>query len=140
MPISSEMCTFVACKRKRAPMKKTSIQRICLIVLAAVLCQPAEAALRKRKVQVRRNPDTLLVAMPSPEISSSRKMNTSAYPVQISVTGRVVQIQSDQDQLLPIYTQNGVLYLTARLNKGTNWLGGLPRGRYFINNRPITIQ
>ena len=43
-------------------------------------------------------------------------------------------------ELLPIYNQNGVLYLTARLNKGTNWLGGLPRGRYFINNRPITIN
>ena len=41
---------------------------------------------------------------------------------------------------LTIYTNSGVLYLTARLNKGTNWLGGLPRGRYFINNRPITIN
>ena len=67
-------------------------------------------------------------------------MSTSAFPVQITVTGRVVQIQSDHNQLLPIYTHSGVLYLTARLNKGINWLGGLPRGRYFINNRPITIN
>ena len=96
--------------------------------------------MRRRKVRVRQNPDSLVMAMPSPEMPSTRKMNTSAYPVQISVTGRVVQIQSDRNQLLPIYTQNGILYLTARLNKGTNWLGGLPRGHYFINNRPITIN
>lgn len=121
-------------------MRRTSIQRICLLLLVALLCWPVEGALRKRKVQVRRNPDTLVVAIPSPEMPLSRKMNTSAFPVQISVTGRVVQIQSDRNQLLPIYNQNGVLYLTARLNKGKNWLGGLPKGRYFINNRPITIN
>jgi hypothetical protein len=121
-------------------MRGTFIRRIILLLLAVLLCWPAESALRKRKVQTRRNPDSLVVAMSSPEVSISRKMNTSAFPVQITVTGRMVQIQSDRGQLLPIYNQNGVLYLTARLNKGTNWLGGLPRGRYFINNRPITIN
>ena len=121
-------------------MRRTSIRRICLLVLAGLLCWPAEGALRKRKVQARRNPDSLVIAVPSPEMPVSRKMNTSAFPVQISVTGRVVQIQSDRNQLLPIYNENGVLYLTARLSKGKNWLGGLPRGRYFINNRPITIN
>lgn len=121
-------------------MRVTSRLQICLFVLAALLCLPADGAVRKRKVKARRNPDTLVVAMPSPEMPQSRRMSTSAYPVQISVTGRVVQIQSDHNQLLPIYNQNGVLFLTARLNKGTNWLGGLPRGRYFINNRPITIN
>ena len=134
------MCTFVACKRKKTPMRRTLILRISLLLLAVILCWPAEASMRKRKVQARRNPDTLVVAMPSPEMSPRGKMSTSAFPVQINVTGRVVQIQSDRGQLLPIYTHTGVLYLTARLNKGTNWLGGLPRGRYFINNRPITIQ
>ncbi|MBO7120563.1 MAG: hypothetical protein J6W03_09645 [Bacteroidaceae bacterium] len=121
-------------------MRKTAKLQICLFVLAALMCLPAEGAVRKRKTQARRNPDTLVVAMPSPEMRASRKMSTSAYPVQINVTGRVVQVQSDHNQLLPIYNQNGVLYLTARLNKGKNWLGGLPRGRYFINNRPITIN
>ena len=118
----------------------TSMRRICLLLLAATLWLPADASMRKRKVRQSRNPDSLVVAVPSPEISSRGKMNTSAFPVQISVTGRVVQIQSDRSQLLPIYNQNGVLYLTTRLNKGTNWLGGLPRGSYFINNRPITIN
>lgn len=121
-------------------MRRVSVLQICLFVLSAMLCLPAEGAMRKRKVQVHRNPDSLIVAETLPEIPVSRKMTTSAFPVQISVMGRVVQIQSDRNQLLPIYNQNGVLYLTARLNKGTNWLGGLPRGRYFINNRPITIN
>ena len=96
--------------------------------------------MRKRKIKKPQKPDTLALTIPSPEMSTSRKMSTSAFPVQITVNGRVVQIQSDHSQLLPIYTNTGVLYLTTRLNKGTNWLGGLPRGRYFINNRPITIN
>ena len=121
-------------------MLKTSIRRICLLLLAACFCWPAEGAVRRRKVRVRQNPDTMLVAIRPPEMPSSSKMSTSAFPVKISVTGRIVQIQSDRSQLLPIYTHTGVLYLTARLSKGTNWLGGLPRGRYFINNRPITIN
>ena len=121
-------------------MKRTLILRICLFLLAVILCWPAEGAARKRKVRVHSNPDSMVVAMLSPEMPSSRKMNTSVYPVRIIVSGRTVQIQSDHNQLLPIYTYNGVLYLTTRLNKGINWLGGLPRGRYFINNRPITIN
>lgn len=130
-------------------MRRTFIHRICLLLLASVLCWPAEGVVRKRKLRVRHNPDSLVLAVPSSfrpvtggtlEMPSSQKMNISVYPVQISVTGRVVQVRSDHNQLLPIYTHNGVLYLTARLNKGTNWLGGLPRGRYFINNKPITIN
>ena len=116
------------------------MMRICLLLLAALLCWPADGALRKRKVKAYRTPDSLAVVATSPEIPSTRKMSTSTYPVQISVIGRAVQIQSDHNQLLPIYTNNGVLYLTARLNKGKNWLGGLPKGHYFINNRPITIN
>jgi hypothetical protein len=110
------------------------------LLLAAAMCWPAEGAIRKRKVRTRRAPDTLVVPFVPPEMPVSRKMNTSTYPVQISVTGRVVQIQSDHNQLLPIYNAGGVLYMTARLTKGKNWLGGLPRGQYFINNRPITIN
>ncbi len=121
-------------------MRNTSILRICLVVMAVMLCFPAAGAERKRKIFARRKADTLVVAVSNPEIPSFRKMNSSVFPVQISVSGRAVQILSDHNQLLPIYNGNGVLYLTARLNKGTNWLGGLPRGHYFINNRPITIN
>ena len=30
--------------------------------------------------------------------------------------------------------------MTIRLNKGTNWLTGIPRGNYFINNRPVAVK
>ena len=119
-------------------MKGITAMRIMLLLLAAAVCGQADGAVRRRKV--RHKPDTLTLPLTSPEMPVSRKMNTSAFPVKITVTGRMVQIQSDRNQLLPIYTRSGVLYLTARLNKGTNFLGGLPRGHYFINNRPITIN
>lgn len=121
-------------------MRRTTILRICLAIMTVMLCWPVEGAERKRKIFARRKADTLVVAVSNPEIPSIRKMISSAFPVQISVSGRAVQILSEHNQLLPIYNGNGVLYLTARLNKGTNWLGGLPRGHYFINNRPITIN
>ena len=45
-------------------------------------------------------------------------MNTSTYPVQISVTGRVVQIQSDHNQLLPIYNEGGDAIALSVLKAG----------------------
>ncbi|MCH5168712.1 MAG: hypothetical protein J1F27_03650 [Prevotellaceae bacterium] len=119
-------------------MRDSVAIRTFLLLLAIAMCWPAYGAVRKRRVS--RSPDTLMVPFMQPEMPLSKKMNTSIFPVQITTTGRMVQIQSDHNQLLPIYTRSGALFLTARLNKGTNWLGGLPRGHYFINNRPITIN
>ncbi len=123
-------------------MRKASLPHIGLLALALALavCLTAEGSVRKRKVRTHRAPDTLVVPYVPPELNIGSRMSTSIFPVKITVIGRAVQIQSDRNQLLPIYTHNGVLYLTARLTKGTNWLGGLPRGRYFINNKPITIN
>ena len=67
-------------------------------------------------------------------------MSSSARPVQIQVVGRTVRVQSPESQVLPIYNSAGVFYLIMRLNKGTNWLNGLPRGKYYINSRAITIN
>lgn len=69
-----------------------------------------------------------------------RKMSHSAYPVQMHVVGSSVRVESPKSQILPIYTHNGTFYLIMRLNKGTNWLNGLPKGRYFINNRLVIIK
>ncbi len=123
-------------------MRKAPLPHIGLLALALALavCLTAEGSVRKRKVRTHRAPDTLVVPYVPPELNIGSRMSTSIFPVKITVIGRAVQIQSDRNQLLPIYTHNGVLYLTARLTKGTNWLGGLPRGRYFINNKPITIN
>ena len=70
----------------------------------------------------------------------TRKMSHSAYPVQMSVVGNAVRVESPENQILPIYTHTGTFYLIVRLNKGTNWLNGLSKGRYFINNRLIAIK
>lgn len=69
-----------------------------------------------------------------------RKMSNSVYPVQMHVVGSAVRVESPDNQILPIYTHSGAFYLIMRLNKGTNWLNGLPKGKYFINNRLITIK
>ena len=66
-------------------------------------------------------------------------MASSASPVQLKVKGSSLLIISNCAQLLPIYTQGGSFYMAMRLNKGENWLGGLPRGRYIINHRRISI-
>lgn len=68
-----------------------------------------------------------------------RKLATSTFPVTIWVKGRSLCVMSDYNQLLPIYTRGGTFYLAMRLNKGVNWLNGLPRGQYLINHQPIVI-
>ena len=104
---------------------------------AASASQDMSRQLDGRKIQ----PDSLTVPRNVlSDIERPRKMSTSLYPVQLEVQGRLVRIQSDYNQILPIYTQSGAFYMAMRLSKGTNWLNGLPRGRYFINNRPVTIN
>lgn len=73
------------------------------------------------------------------ELSSGR-MSQSAYPVRLIVKGRNLRVTSKYEQVLPIYTKSGTLYLAMQLNPGVNWLVGLPRGRYRINNRTISIK
>lgn len=72
--------------------------------------------------------------------SKQRAMSTSAYPVRLDVVGSAVRVQSPESQILPVYTESGAFYLFMRLNKGVNWLNGLPRGRYFVNNRLVIIK
>lgn len=68
------------------------------------------------------------------------KMASSAFPVLLKVRGRSVCVRSNYNQVLPIYNHNGSFYAMFRLSKGVNWIGGLPRGVYYINNRKITIS
>lgn len=84
-----------------------------------------------------------LVEKPKPRFKDTsiytRRMASSAFPVQMQVKGVSLLIISDYSQLLPIYTRGGTFYMAMRLNKGKNWLNGLPRGCYIINNRNISI-
>lgn len=70
---------------------------------------------------------------------SGSRMASSTFPVHMKVKGGALCVTSDFSQLLPIYTRGGTFYMAMRLNKGLNWLNGLPKGRYLINNQPISI-
>ncbi len=67
------------------------------------------------------------------------KMLNSAYPVSIQLKGTRLCVTSKYVQLLPVYNERGVFYGMFRLNKGTNWIGGLPSGVYFINGRKVMV-
>lgn len=68
------------------------------------------------------------------------KMASSAFPVQIKQQGRALCVRSNYNQVLPVYNQNGTFYAMFRLTKGINWINGLPRGIYYINNRKIIVS
>lgn len=69
-----------------------------------------------------------------------RHVSISQHPVQMQVIGHAIKVHSPESQILPIYTSDGTFYVVMRLNKGTNWLSGLPKGKYLINNRTININ
>ena len=92
-------------------------------------------------------------AMPVPTDSVSRNAGypelhqiyrkqraTSTYPVTISRKGTSLLVESGYNQVLPVYKGNGVFYGLFRLNKGTNWISGLPRGVYLINNHRFVLS
>lgn len=109
-----------------------------VVLVSQVAASPVSEVRRRKRVH---KPDTVaLAAVQDVSAFSRRRMSTSAYPVQMLVVGRAVRVQSPENQVLPIYTATGGFYMVMRLTKGTNWLNGLPKGRYFINNRTITIN
>ncbi len=112
------------------------------ILIGAMLHIAAEApAGVSRRKPVSQKRDSIVKVTPRDgEVKVRNKMATSSYPVQLDVVGNAVRVQSPQSQILPIYTANGTFYVFMRLNKGVNWLNGLPRGRYFINNRLLVIK
>ncbi len=114
-------------------MLRMVLMAVMLIASVTVVAEPR----RKHRTQQK---DTTAVERAPREVTFRTRMSISAYPVRIEVKGRAVCIQSDNDQILPIYTSSGAFYMAMRLQKGTNWLNGLPRGSYLINNRPVSIN
>lgn len=72
-------------------------------------------------------------------VYKSRQLS-STYPIEIKRKGCSLLVMSGQPQLLPVYRDNGVFFGLFRLNKGTNWISGLPRGTYIINNSKFTFS
>ena len=119
-------------------MLKHLVVRMFVLLLTLLVLLPVGAYLRKKRVVTK--PDTTSLVERIQDLGQTGRMSCSTFPVKIHTSGRAVQIQSDYSQILPIYTRTGAFYMVVRLNKGVNWLNGLPRGHYFINNRPITIN
>lgn len=123
-------------------MNKMKVIMAILMLVGALLevSAAAPAGFCCRTEQLQRQDSTIRVIQRDGDRVVSRKMSHSAYPVQMSMVGNAVRVESPENQILPIYTHTGTFYLIVRLNKGTNWLNGLPKGRYFINNRLIAIK
>lgn len=112
------------------------------LLLAFVWAPQSATADTQRRDSTSRRPfvNEIRVSTSSDLPNLRHRMLTSAIPVEIRQQGRHLCVTSRQAQLLPIYSSSGTLYSSFRLSKGTNWLSGLPRGSYFINNRKITIN
>ncbi len=124
-------------------IKSSIIKLFTLITLAAASCLPqtAMADTQRRDSTARRSIVSRLRIQDQRELLDFRhQMLTSAQPVEIKQQGRYLCVTSRYAQLLPVYSSSGTFYSSVRLSKGTNWLSGLPRGSYFINNRKFTIN
>ena len=112
------------------------------LMLAGLLAMTCTFALADRRPAGRLfgERDSLTFRSTSWEEVSPTRMARSLYPVELKVKGSSLRVVSKHEQVLPIYTKSGTLYLAMQLNPGVNWLSGLPRGRYRINNRTINIK
>lgn len=86
-------------------------------------------------------PDTLR-HVHATEVRDFRRgpLMSSPLPVSIRQQGRQLCVTSRYNQLLPVYSANGTYYQAFRIIKGTNWLTGLPKGAYIINNQRYVIN
>ncbi|MBQ9558436.1 MAG: hypothetical protein IJ762_05495 [Bacteroidaceae bacterium] len=109
-------------------------------LMLAVLMFSAAIVMADRQPLRRLHRDSLTLAAAKWDERVLGRMAQSVYPVRLSVKGRSLRVTSKHEQVLPIYTQGGTLYIAMQLTPGVNWLYGLPRGRYLINNRPINIK
>lgn len=113
------------------------------LVLSLILCIPQVLGIETGKMQRKVVADSVNVhKLPSYEYGRVYKIKkvSSPFPVEIKVKGRNLYVVSKQDQMLPIYKGTGVFYGLFKLNKGTNWISGLPKGNYIINNKVITVS
>lgn len=106
-----------------------------LLLIATLSTTPATATIQQ--------PDTThTTTIPNNEYKHIFKTTptTSPHPIKIQTKGHALLITSQHTQMLPIYKANGILYALFPIEKGTNWINGLPKGTYLINNRKITIS
>lgn len=122
-------------------IKGCALALVLLFAPALVVDLRADHQQTSQGIHRRFNPDSSYLMVRRMEVPQLRsRMMTSPLPVEIRQQGRQLCIKSQYNQMLPIYTANGTYYSSMRLTKGTNWLTGLPRGAYMINNQRYTIN
>ncbi len=109
-------------------------------MLSAAFCAVSVSAASRASVRVRA--DSTGCGVPFSEYNHIYKTKrvSSTYPVKIILKHGLLLVTSQRPQVLPIYRGNGVFYGLFRLNKGTNWIGGLPKGTYIINSSKVTVS
>lgn len=118
-----------------------SLREICLLLLAFMFglgvqgFDAVPAAQGNDTIQIYRN-----TTIGEGSNVMKTKMVHSAFPVQIKVRGKTLHVTSKFNQVLPVYNAGGTFYGVFKLNKGTNWINGLPQGTYYINNTKVTIS
>lgn len=123
--------------RMKTVLSRIQIYWLSLILLCAISANSMFAGDRTTGRM-----DSLSRKSPNPELKETikNKMASSAFPIKVSVRGKIIRVESNNYQILPIYNKNGVFFSIFRLNKGVNWINGLPKGTYFINNSKIVIS
>lgn len=119
-------------------MLKNSRKKVRLWVLLMMGCATAVSATGRLSVLA----DSTEHKVPFSEythIYKNRRVS-STYPVEIRVRRSALLVTSKYSQMLPVYKGNGVFYGLFRLNKGTNWISGLPKGIYIINNAKVVVS
>ena len=121
-------------------MLKKSRKKICLWVSLMTWCAVAISAASHLPVSI--SGDSVARKVPFSEythIYKNRRVS-STYPVEVKVRRNALLVTSKHSQMLPVYKSNGVFYGLFRLNKGTNWISGLPKGTYIINNSKVVVS
>jgi hypothetical protein len=78
--------------------------------------------------------------VPQVELDFTKRLASSPKPVSIKIQGSKLFVQSEANQLLPVYRKTGAFYCAFKLTKGTNILSGLPKGIYVINNKKFVLS
>lgn len=118
-----------------------SWSKVCLGGLLVASCSCMEAVAVDR-VSVKMKADSVERNVTFSEYTHIYKTRrvSSTYPVTIKMMRGALLVTSQHSQMLPVYKGNGVFYGLFRLNKGTNWINGLPKGVYIINNSKVRVS
>lgn len=122
-------------------MMQISHARRKMILWCCMMLAVLQVAAQHTVVVSQESQDSTQKNVPYTEFSTVHKNKkvSSRYPVVIRKKGSSLMVTSKNVQLLPVYKANGRFFGMFHLTKGTNWICGLPKGNYLINDVRISI-